>query len=88
MKKHNITLKQLIQEYEKRNSPYFDKKTLKFWGEKISDMKILKDTVIKKDFQSNKHECIVLSKISKDFYGNSYRNYDYFDIDTLDRIIN
>lgn len=35
MKKHNITLKQLIQEYEKRNSPYFDKKTLKFWGGKI-----------------------------------------------------
>lgn len=88
MKKHNITLKQLINEYRKRNSHYFDKETLKFWGEKLSDMKILKDTVIKKDFQDNKHECIVLSKISKDFYGNSYRNYDYFDIDTLDRIIN
>lgn len=87
MKKHNITLNQLIKEYEKRNNCYFEPKTLKFWGEKLSDMRILKDTVIKKDFQGNKHHCVVLSKISKDFYGKPYRNYDYFDIDTLNRII-
>lgn len=87
MKKHNITLSQLINEYKKRNNHYFDKDTLKYWGERLSDMKILKDTVIKKDLQGKEHECIVLSKISKDFYGKPYRNYDYFDIVTLNRII-
>lgn len=87
MKKHNITLNQLIKEYEKRNNCYFKKETLKFWGERLSDMYILKDTVIKKDMQGQEHECLVLSKISKDFFGKPYRNYDYFDIDTLNRII-
>lgn len=87
MKKHNITLNQLMEEYEKRNNCYFKKETLKFWGERLSDMRILENTVVKTDFQGNIHECIVLSKISKDFYGKKYRNYDYFDIDTLNRII-
>ena len=87
MKKHNITLNQLVEEYEKRNNCYFKKETLKFWGERLSDMYILKDTVKKCDYQGNIHECVVLSKISKDFSGKPYRNYDYFDIDTLNRII-
>ena len=87
MKKHNITLRKLMEEYEKRNNCYFKKETLKFWGERLSDMRILENTVVKTDFQGNIHECIVLSKISKDFYGKKYRNYDYFDIDTLNRII-
>ncbi|MDU1176314.1 MAG: hypothetical protein E6987_01775 [Peptoniphilus harei] len=87
MKKHNITLNQLIEEYKRRNNHYFDKETLKHWGERLSDMRILENTVVKTDFQGNIHECIVLSKISKDFYGKKYRNYDYFDIDTLNRII-
>lgn len=87
MKKHNITLNQLIEEYKRRNNHYFDKETLKHWGERLSDMRILENTVVKTDFQGNIHECIVLSKISKDFYGKKCRNYDYFDIDTLNRII-
>lgn len=87
MKKHNVTLEQLMQEYDKRNNHYFDKDTLKHWGECLSDMKILENTVVKKDLQGQEHECIVLSKISKDFYGKPYRNYDYFDINTLNRII-
>lgn len=87
MKKHNITLNQLIEEYKKRNNHYFDKETLKHWGERLSDMRILENTVVKTDFQGNIHECIVLSKISKDFYGKKYRSYDYFDVVTLNRII-
>lgn len=87
MKKHNITLNQLIEEYKRRNNHYFDKDTLKHWGERLSDMYILKDTVKKRDYQGNIHECIVLSKISKDFFGKPFRNYDYFDVNTLNRII-
>lgn len=87
MKKHNITLNQLIEEYKRRNNHYFDKETLKHWGERLSDMRVLENTVVKTDFQGNIHECIVLSKISKDFYGKKYRNYDYFDVVTLNRII-
>lgn len=87
MKKHDITLDKLVREYKKRNSHYFDKKTLEYWGECLSDMEILKDTAIKKDLQGKEHECIVLSKVSKDFYGKPYKNYEYFDIDTLNVII-
>lgn len=87
MKNRNITLSELIREYKKRNSHYFDKDTLKHWGEKLSDMYILQKTVFIKDIRGQMHECIVLSKISKDFFGKPFRKYDYFDVNTLNRII-
>ena len=66
---------------------YFDEDTLNFFGEQMSDFKILENKIVVKDFNDKKHTCFVLSKVSQDFTGRYFRNYDYFDVNTLERII-
>ena len=83
-----MTIYNLIEGY-KRNNPkghYFDSDTLKFFGESISNMQVLKKIVKIKDYNNEVHDCYVLSKISKDFNGQKFRNYAYFDINTFKQI--
>lgn len=74
-----------VRMYEAKhpNSPYFKKETLKWWGERMSEMRILKKTVKIKDLFGVYHEAYVLSKVSRS-NGVKYRNYDYFDVETLE----
>ena len=81
-----ITVYKLREELEKQGSYYFSDDTLKFFGERLSDMYILKKTEKIKDYMGDIHECYVLSKLSKDYKGRKVRKYDYFDIHTLERI--
>lgn len=81
--KHNITLKKLID----ANPLYFSIDTLKFFGEKLSNMYILRNTVIKKTYHDEEIECIVLSKLSINSNGDNFRNVDYFRLDNLKRAI-
>lgn len=81
-----MTVYKLKEELEKQGSYYFSDNTLKFFGERLSDMYILKKTEKIKDSMGVIHECYVLSKLSKDYQGRKVRNYDYFDIHTLERI--
>lgn len=82
-----MTIYQFVNEYNKKvGDYYFSADTLAFFGERLSDMRILKKHAIKTDFYEIEHECFVLSKVSKDFTGRMYRNYDYFDINTYERI--
>ena len=81
-----MTVYKLKQELEKQGSYYFSDDTLKFFGERLSDMYILKKTAKVKDYLGVTHECYVLSKISKDYRGKKVRKYDYFDIHTLERM--
>ena len=83
-----ITLRKLIEELEKRGSYYFSEETLRFFGERLSDMHVLKETVTIRDDQGVARECYVLSKVSKGWDGKRFRNYDYFDIETLERVKN
>ena len=83
-----ITVRKLKEELEKRGSYYFSDETLRFFGERLHDMYILKHTETIKDDQGVDHECYVLSKISKDWSGKRFRNYDYFDIKTFERVMN
>lgn len=84
-----MTIYNLIENHKKNfpESHYFDYDTLRFFGERISDMRILKKTAIVNDWSGKPHECFVLSKSSKNCYGKYHRNYDYFDIATYERII-
>ncbi|NMW84711.1 hypothetical protein HKO22_02995 [Peptoniphilus sp. AGMB00490] len=86
MKNHNITLEKLVREYERRGSDYFKKDTLKFYGEKLKEMKIKDEIREIRDRKGNLHKCIVLQKISTGMFGDKYLDYDYFDMDTLDRM--
>lgn len=68
-----------LRELREANPIYFHKDTLKYYGERLSDMRILKTRENITDSMGKKHEqAIVVSKKSK-----GVRSYAYFDKDTL-----
>ena len=79
---------QLISEYYRMhpNGHYFDKETLKFFGERKSDMRLLKDTVHVKSY-SGEHECYMISKLQRNHPMGARRTYAFFDVETLEDII-
>jgi len=77
-----MTAYELIRLHEKYqpDSVFFSRDTLRFFGERISEMRVLKGTV-----KIDGHECWVLStRQRKAPAGVSQRRYHYFDINTLE----
>lgn len=75
----------LIREYEKRH-PYghfFDRETLKFFGERESEMRVLKRTVRLDGYDG---EFYVLSRVQHRHPAGPTRVYTYFNVDTFDPI--
>lgn len=61
---------------------FFDRATLKFFGERESESRVLKKTVTR-----NGHICLILSTCQHNApAGISKRHYTYFDIVTLEQI--
>lgn len=74
--------------YDKHpNGHYFDHDTLEFFGESMSTMRLLKDTVTITDISGEKHECYVLSKLQRKYPYGPKRSYAYFDVNTLNDVI-
>ncbi len=70
---------------------FFDTDTLKFFGERLSDMKVLKGTVEITDVCGEKHICYVISATRrKNAFGacKPYKKYHYFDTTTFQHVIN
>lgn len=65
---------------------YFDHDTLKFFGETLSSMRLLKGTSIITDTLGEKHECYVISKLQRKHPCGPRRTYGYFDVNTLDDV--
>lgn len=68
-------------------SHYFDRDTLKFFGERLSEMYVLKSKAIIEDSLSEKHTCYILSKSSKGQDGKRRRTYGYFDTETFEEVV-
>lgn len=71
-------------ENHKRNHPnshYFDRDTLKWFGERISEMRVLQKTVKK-----NGHECYVVSSYQHKAPKGLERHYSYFDCVTFEEM--
>jgi hypothetical protein len=69
---------------------FFDHDTLKFFGETLSSMKVLKNTVEITDVCGEVHTCYVISaKRSKNAFGSCkpYTYYHYFDVNTFHHVI-
>lgn len=81
-----IDIYSLIRNYYKYNPEghYFDRNTLKFFGERISEMRVLKKIVYKKDFRGITHKCFVVSSLQHNC--NNIRHYAYFDIYNFEEI--
>ena len=83
-----MTVSDLIY-YHKRNYPtghFFSTDTLKFFGERISEMRVLKETVKVKTWSGEVHECYVLSSLQRKNPSGPKRAYHYFDINTFELI--
>jgi len=83
-----MTINKLIKAYYEKHPDghYFDKDTLRFFGERISDMYVLKDTVKIKDYSGEERECYIVSRLQRNYPGGARRTYAYFDVETLDDI--
>lgn len=79
----------LIYNYYKKNpnGHYFDRDTLKFFGERRSDMRLLKGTTRVKDVCGDYHEAYVISRLQRKYPGGPRRTYAYFDVETLDDVM-
>lgn len=79
-----MTPRYLIQMYKlyHPDGHFFDSKTLRFFGERISEMRVLKKTVM-----INGHECWVLSSRQRKAPVSPQRSYHFFDICTYDHIL-
>ena len=80
---------QLVREYKKRNpgGHFFDRDTLKFFGERMSDMRLLKDKVTVRDCCEEKHLCYVVSSLQRKDPRGPRRHYHYFDAETINQVI-
>lgn len=83
------TVGDLIDAYYKHHPDghFFDRQTLKFFGERRSEMRLLKKTVQVTSAGGYAHECYVLSSVQRPGPPlKRRRTYHYFDIHTFDDI--
>lgn len=73
--------------YEKHpNGHFFDGDTLKFFGERFSEMRLLKGTVQVTDSLGKEHTCYVVSSLQRIPMVGRKRVYHHFDVETLEDI--
>jgi len=84
-----MTMDELIREYYRRNpnGHYFDHDTLKWFGERVSDMRVLSGTRTITDISGDVHEAYTVSRLQRKYPGGPRRTYAYFDTKTFDDII-
>lgn len=69
------------------NYHFFDRSTLKFFGERMSEMRVLKDPVSVVNSSGDRHTCWVLSSLQRKHPDGPTRVYHYFDTETYNDII-
>ena len=87
MKIYNNMWSFIADYYEKHpKGHYFDQDTLKFFGERLSDMRINKTIEVKEDYRGEKHDCYVISRLQRNHPNGPKRTLAYFDVETLENI--
>lgn len=83
-----MNISKLMSNYKKNNPDghFSDKETLKFFGERLSEMKVLKDEVTIEDYAGNKHSCYCVSSYQRKHPLGARKAYHYFDTETFDII--
>lgn len=68
-------------------SHFFDAETLKFFGERLSEMRILKTISTITDGDGETRHCYCLSRLQRPPFSGPVRKYTYFDVHTLDEVL-
>ena len=84
-----MTVYRLMQEHKRRfpSSHFFDADTLRFFGERLSEMRVLQGVATVKDFRGRDRRAYVLSSLQRKAPGGKRRKYHYFDVETFDTIV-
>lgn len=84
-----MNINEFIEKYYRHNpnGHYFDHGALKFFGERLSKMRVLKHTVEVVDVWGEKHTCYCVSKWSSNYPGGARRTYVYFDATTFKDVV-
>ena len=84
-----MTVDNLIYEYHKHNpnGHFFDRDTLRFFGERVSDMRILAKKATIETYSGEMHDCYVLSSLQRNHPCGARRHYAFFDAETFKIII-
>lgn len=69
------------------NGHFFDEDTLRFFGERMSEMRLLKGTCTVTDISGRERTCYCLSSLQRKCPLGPRRKYHYFDIETLDDVV-
>lgn len=72
-----------IYQTKKPDGHFFDKETLKFFGESLSQMKVEKGPFEHTDYRGVKHQCYRLTTKQLDWNGNPKKEVFLFDIETM-----
>lgn len=83
-----MTVEILMEEYLTRNpgGHFFDTKTLKFFGERVSEMRVLKGVTVISDRNGKQHLCYTLSTLQRKNPAGPKRHYAFFDVETFEVI--
>ena len=83
------SVEEFIKAYKakRKDGHFFDRDTLRFFGERISEMELSDRTQKVKDFYGKEHECYVLSALQRNCPDGLLRHTFYFDTDTLKNIV-
>lgn len=65
------------------DSHFFDRDTLRFFGERISEMRVLKGTYKVSDGAGNEYEAYCLSSLQRKHPCGPRRHYSYFEVSTF-----
>ncbi len=78
-----------IQLYNEKNpnGHFFDRDTLRFFGERRSDMRVLQNTSEFISSIDKIHTCYTLSTLQRNNPAGTRRKYHYFDVDTMQHIV-
>ena len=84
-----MTVSELICQYRAHNPTghFFDADTLRFFGERRSEMRVMKDIETVTDISGEKHRAYCLSSLQRKAPGGPRRAYHYFDAETFDHIV-
>lgn len=81
-----MTVYELMRNTRKTCPFFFAPDTLKSFGERISEMRVLKPLSIVKDVCGEYHTCVVLSKLSRNHPKGPRRTRAYFDTTTWEEV--
>ena len=83
-----MTIYEFVQKYHRAQpgGHFFDRQTLEFFGERLSEMRVLRDTATITAEDGKTHECYVLSRFQRKHPRGPRRTYAFFDIETLDDV--